>query len=63
MMKTRKTIAFAAMLACVAWVAYATDFTGWSGAGNPDLASSATWNLESRIENHSKTSRPERLRE
>ena len=33
----------------VAWVAHATDFTGWSGAGNPDLASSATWNLESGL--------------
>ena len=48
-MKTRRAIVFAAMLAGVAWVARATDFTGWSGAGNPDLASSATWNLESGL--------------
>ena len=46
MMKTRKTIALIAMLAGVAWVACATDFTGWSGEGNPDLASSATWGLD-----------------
>ena len=48
-MKTRKNIALTAMLVGVAWVACATDFTGWSGAGNPDLASSATWNLESGL--------------
>ena len=48
-MKTRRVIVFAAVLAGVAWVACATDFTGWSGAGNPDLASSATWNLESGL--------------
>ena len=48
-MKTRRTIALAAMLAGVAWLASATDFTGWSGEGNPDLASPETWGLESGL--------------
>ena len=48
-MKTRITIALAAMLAGIAWLASATDFTGWSGTGNPDLASPETWGLESGL--------------
>ena len=48
-MLSRKAWLSVATLTGVAWVACATDFTGWSGEGNPDLASSATWNLESGL--------------
>ena len=48
-MLSRKAWLMMAALMGVALVACATDFTGWSGEGNPDLASSATWNLESGL--------------